>query len=105
MKPTPNNAPDTRANILILCVLLVAAVLAVYFPVSSFGFTNFDDPNYVTQNPRVLTGLTFGNILWAFRTWHPLTWISLMLDVTLFGKSASGFHLTNLALHTANCVF
>lgn len=105
MNPAPNSAPDTRAQTLILCVLLIAAVLAVYFPVTNFGFTNFDDPDYVTQNPRVLAGLSFGNILWAFRTWHPLTWISLMLDVTLFGKSPSGFHLTNLALHIANCVF
>lgn len=71
------------------------------------GFVNYDDPIYVTQNMDVLGGLSLDGIFRAFTTarsnhWHPLTWISLQLDVDLFDHQAWGFHLTNLLLHTAN---
>jgi len=86
----------------------------VLLPLLSLGrvcqcdFINFDDPFYVTENPHVLNGLDGWDIAWAFRTmqedhWHPLTWLSLQLDATLFGpKEAWGFHLHNLLLHLAN---
>ena len=90
-----------------ICLLLIAVTLAVYWPVIHCDFLNYDDPAYFTSNPRVLTGLTPGNVLWAFTTghasnWHPLTWLSLMLDAELFGKGPVGPHLTNLVLHAAN---
>jgi tetratricopeptide (TPR) repeat protein len=90
-----------------ICLLLAAVTLAVFWPVVHCDFVNYDDPEYFTANPHVLTGLTPANAVWAFTTghagnWHPLTWLSLMLDATLFGKGASGPHLTNLLLHTAN---
>src|SRR5579884_4308335 len=71
------------------------------------GFVNYDDPIYVTQNMDVLGGLSLEGIVRAFTSarsnhWHPLTWISLQLDVDLFDHQAWGFHLTNLLLHTAN---
>src|SRR5262249_23615202 len=90
-----------------LCLLLTLATLAVYGQVASHDFVNFDDPEYVTTNPRVLGGLSWSNCAWACRTthaanWHPLTWLSLQLDVPLFGTSPRGFHLTNVGLHVAN---
>ena len=95
------------SNPVVLCLLLVAVTLAVYWPVTSHDFVNYDDPEYFTSNTHVLTGLTPGNIAWAFTTgqagnWHPLTWLSLMLDVALFGKGPAGPHFTNLMFHLAN---
>lgn len=66
---------------------------------------NFDDPGYVFENPRINTGLTSTGVLWAFthshmENWHPLTWISHMLDCQLFGLNPGGHHFTNVLLHT-----
>jgi tetratricopeptide (TPR) repeat protein len=90
-----------------LAALLVLVTLALYWPATHCDFVNYDDPDYVTANPRIQAGLTPANIGWAFTTeqagnWHPLTWCSLMLDVNLFGNKAAGFHFTNLALHAVN---
>ena len=97
------------AALFLLCVLLAAATLAVYWPVIHCDFLNYDDPEYFTSNPHVLTGLTPGNVVWAFTTghasnWHPVTWLSLMLDAQLSGKGPVGPHLTNLMFHAANTV-
>jgi tetratricopeptide (TPR) repeat protein len=105
--PAPVIAPrHTRAN-LIVSLLLVLATVATYWQVAGLDFINFDDPDYVTANPRVQTGLTAENLHWAFTSyhssnWHPLTWISHMLDWQLFGANASGHHLVNLAIHVIN---
>jgi len=92
---------------LILCLFLVAATLFAYWQVWTHDFVNFDDGIYVTENPRVRTGLTLENVVWAFTTtdaefWHPLTWISHMLDCQLYGLHPGGHHVTNLVLHMAN---
>ncbi|MGD0744716.1 MAG: tetratricopeptide repeat protein [Verrucomicrobiota bacterium] len=92
-----------------ICLLLAAATLAVYWPATSCDFLNYDDPDYFTSNARVLMGFTPRNVVWAFTTehasnWHPVTWLSLMLDAQLFGKGPAGPHLTNLLLHAANTV-
>ncbi len=94
-------------NPTVISLLLTTATLAILSPVARHGFVNFDDPAYVTANPHVQGGLTRANILWAFQTgdqgnWHPLTWLSHMLDSQLFGTSATGPHLVNLAFHVAN---
>jgi len=94
---------------LIICLLLAVVTLAVYLPAAHYEFVNYDDPLYFTANPHVLTGLTPGNVAWAFTTthannWHPVTWLSLMLDADWFGQGPVGPHLTNLLLHTANTV-
>jgi tetratricopeptide (TPR) repeat protein len=87
---------------------LAVLTLLVYCPSFDFPFVNFDDPDYVTQNPQVQAGLTADGIRWAFTTfttgnWHPLTWLSLELDAALQGgQNAGGFHLTNVLLHSAN---
>jgi len=91
----------------LICVLLALVTLAAYWQVRHFEFVNYDDPAYVTANPHVFRGLTGENIAWAFTSfqasnWHPLTWLSHMLDCQLFGPRPGGHHLTNLFLHTAN---
>ncbi len=102
-------APQTKipAAPFLICLLLIAATLAVYWPVIHCDFLNYDDPLYFTSNPHVLKGLTPGGVVWAFTTghasnWHPVTWLSLMLDAQMFGKGPIGPHLTNLLLHAAN---
>jgi protein O-mannosyl-transferase len=83
---------------------LVIATLAVYWQVAYHEFINFDDPDYVTENPSVQSGLTAKSLGWAFTTrhasnWHPLTWVSHMLDCQLWGLNAGPHLLTNVALH------
>lgn len=93
----------------IVPAVLAIITLIVFWPVVGFDFINYDDPRYVTTNAHVLGGLTWENFRWAFQAgyasnWHPLTWISLMLKVQLFGAGAAGFHAMNLFLHAANTV-
>ncbi len=92
-----------------ICLLLAAVTLAVWWPGVHCDFLNYDDPDYFNANPHVQTGLKWGNVVWAFTTghasnWHPVTWLSLMLDSELFGQGPAGPHFTNLLLHTANAV-
>ncbi|MFZ0283701.1 MAG: tetratricopeptide repeat protein [Terriglobales bacterium] len=94
---------------MVLCLLLVAATLAVYNPVNRNGFVNFDDDHYITGNPHVLAGLNWETVKWAFTNyyeanWHPLTWISHALDVELFGLNPVGHHYMNVVLHALNVV-
>ena len=94
-----------KEQILIICILLAAVTLAVYWQVRHFDFVNFDDLNYITKNTHVQSGLTLEGIRWAFSTtsadylWHPLIWLSLMLDYQLYGLHPSAYHMTNLILH------
>jgi tetratricopeptide (TPR) repeat protein len=85
---------------------LAAAVAVVYAQTASFAFVNVDDPEYVTENPQVLLGLGAGGVRWAFgfraSNWHPLTWLSHMLDVDLFGVRAGGHHLVGALFHLLN---
>jgi protein O-mannosyl-transferase len=90
-------------------LLLAAVTLGAYWPVVGHDFINYDDPLYVTDNPHVQAGLTTEGMAWAFGRvtgegtyWHPLTWLSHMLDCQLFGLKAGRHHLTNLLFHTAN---
>ena len=92
-----------------LCLLLAAVTFAVFWPVKNCGYVNYDDPQYVTSNHQVRQGLTLKGVAWAFTTgqtanWHPLTWLSHMLDVQLFGLNPAGPHLVNVALHAVNAV-
>lgn len=92
---------------LCVCLVLAAATLAVYWQVQSCEFVHFDDNKYVTDNQYVKSGLTVSSIVWAFTTgrasnWHPLTWLSHMLDCELFGLNPSRHHTTNLLFHITN---
>lgn len=91
------------------CVALVAVTLGIYWQTLGFGFLNFDDDAYVTNNPLVKAGLSASAAARAFTTpvssnWHPLTVLSHMLDVELFGLDAGYHHLVNVLLHCANAV-
>ena len=88
---------------------LVVAIFLVYGQALSFGFVNYDDPDYVTGNPHVKAGFTVDGVAWAFRhsfagNWFPLTWLSHMTDVQLFGLNAGPHHLTNICLHALSAV-
>ena len=92
-----------------MSVLLVVAVFLVFGQTLWHDFVNYDDEDYFYANPHVKAGLTWSGVTWAFQTgyaanWHPLTWLSLMLDAQLFGPGAAGPHLTNVLLHAANTV-
>ena len=92
-----------------MAVLLGLVTLALYWPATGFDFINYDDPDFVTSNVHVQGGLNWEGVKWAFGLtggdyWHPLTWLSLMLDASLFGQEAGGFHFTNVAFHAANSV-
>lgn len=91
---------------ILMMLALAIATLAVYWQVQYHDFINYDDPLYV-DNPMVRLGLSWDGIRWAFQStmaanWHPLTWLSHMLDFQLFGKNPAGHHLTNLFFHLAN---
>jgi len=85
------------------------AVFIVFGQTLRYGFVNYDDDQYFYSNSHVKAGLTWHGVIWAFQTeyasnWHPLTWLSLMLDAQLFGAGAAGPHLTNVLLHAINAV-
>ncbi|HUN53846.1 MAG TPA: tetratricopeptide repeat protein [Smithella sp.] len=90
---------------LIVYLSLTVITFAVFWQVNLYDFINFDDPLYVTDNSHIQSGITLSGICWAFATtyadslWHPLIWLSLMLDHQLFGLNAGGYHITNLILH------
>jgi hypothetical protein len=93
---------------LLACLLLIAAVLAVYGQTAGFDFVAWDDDLYVAK-PQVEQGLSAQGARWALTAleswnWHPLTWLSLMLDVSLFGPGPAGPHATNVALHAMNAL-
>jgi tetratricopeptide (TPR) repeat protein len=88
-------------------VLLILATVALYLPVRHFSFLNYDDPEYVSRNLHVRDGLTAPGVAWSVRStesanWFPLTWISYMVDVQLFGLDPGLIHLTNVLLHAAS---
>jgi tetratricopeptide (TPR) repeat protein len=101
--------PKQTRKTLILSIYFILAVstLLVFWQVHSFGFADYDDDDYVSENPYVLNGLTAGAIRWAFTTgyagnWHPLTWLSLMFDCQLFSPNPGMIHLVNVFFHLAN---
>jgi protein O-mannosyl-transferase len=91
----------------LLALLLALATLIIYLPATRNGFVNFDDDDYITNNPVVKAGLTLAGIKWAFTTghasnWHPLTWLSHMTDCQWFGLNPAAHHFVNALLHAAN---
>jgi len=86
---------------------LILATLIAFEPVRHNEFVDYDDGQYITKNPHVKAGITYKSFIWALKSpdtgnWHPLTWLSHMLDCELFGLSPVGHHLTNLLFHIAN---
>jgi len=106
-KQAADPAPDSRKWASIVCLILAVAVVAIYAQTAAHGYVAYDDDQYVYENAWVKQGLTASNIAWAFTTffyanWHPLTWISYMLDYSLFGASPGAQHLVNVAFHLAS---
>ena len=94
---------------LIICLVLALSTVLIFWDIFSHQFVIIDDPIYVARNPHVQSGLTLQNIKWAFTTtraefWHPLTWLSYMLDTQLFGQQPAGYLFTNLLLHVLNAI-
>jgi tetratricopeptide (TPR) repeat protein len=88
-----------------LCLLLAVAVLMVYSQVGRFEFTNYDDPDYAANNRFVQMGLTWESVQWAFHNpfaWHPLTWLSHIIDGQIFGVNPGAHHWVNAGFHVAN---
>ncbi len=109
MDPAREIPAPRRAVRVAVGVGLLVAVLFVFWPVLTASFTNFDDDEYVTDNPWVSRGLTLDGARWAATTtyaanWHPLTWLSHMLDVQAFGLDPRGHHLTSVLLHAINSI-
>ena len=105
----PGEAAGKGHRTLLLGVVLAIATVALYYPVTSHPFTDYDDDVYVTGNQHVKAGLRWTTITWAATTydacnWHPLTWLSHALDCQLFGLDPSGHHATNLLLHVLNAL-
>ncbi len=95
VRPQPDSGllASPRNRTAIIALLLAVATLALYYPVRSHPFVNYDDTLYVTQNDQVQAGLTWLTVKWAFTTfevgtWHPLAWLSHALDCQLFGLSS-----------------
>jgi Flp pilus assembly protein TadD len=101
------NKPFILRREAFIYLVLITVTLAVFWQVSNHEFVNFDDQYYVVNNPHVQAGLTRHSLVWAFTTthaanWHPLTWLSHMLDCQLYDLNPMGHHLTNLLFHLAN---
>ena len=96
-----------KLQIYLIYLALVLITLIAFEPLRQNGFVDYDDGKYVTANSQVQAGLNAKTIVWAFTTghtgnWHPITWLSLMLDCELFGLDPKGHHLVNLLFHVAN---
>jgi Tfp pilus assembly protein PilF len=103
----PIETPRPAGRDRLIVFYLIALTAAVYTPALHNGFVNFDDDEYVADNPIVKQGLSPAGLAYAWSTfklgnWIPLTWMSYELDVQTFGPGPFGFHLSNLALHVAN---
>jgi Tfp pilus assembly protein PilF len=98
-----------RRGVAAVCLVLAAITFAVFGQALTHEFINYDDDTYVYDNPIVVQGLTLKGIVWAFSgshasNWHPLTWLSHMVDCQLYGLNPAGHHLTNILLHAATVI-
>jgi Flp pilus assembly protein TadD len=103
-------APRLDRRAVGIAAALAALTIAAFASLRTAGFIGLDDPGYVPANPHVTAGLTWSSMAWAWTAagyagnWHPLTWLSHMLDVELFGVWAGGHHMTSVVLHALNTV-
>ncbi|MGA1826320.1 MAG: tetratricopeptide repeat protein [bacterium] len=107
MPENNNNHVFTIRYEIVICLLLVIATLVVYWQVRNYEFVAYDEIAYVVDNPNVQKGLTRESIVWSFKAivaanWHPLTLLSHMLDIQLYGMAAGRHHMTNVLFHIMN---
>lgn len=100
---------QSQGLVVVLSLALAALVFAAFQPAMDNDFVGYDDPDYVTSNVMVQRGLNWDGVAWALTSteaanWHPLTWMSHMLDVQFFGLNPAGHHLTSVLLHTLSAV-
>ena len=98
---------NNNYSVLAICIALAIITVAVFWQVGNHEFISFDDNDYVTENRQVQDGITLKGIAWAFsephaHNWHPLTWLSHMLDCQIFGLRPGWHHLVNVFFHVAN---
>lgn len=98
-----------RGRVAAVAIAIAIATIVAYFALAHSGFVDYDDNGYVTENPTVRGGLNWHSFQWAFTTheminWHPLTWISHLIDVSLFDVNAGAHHMVSLAIHVTNAV-
>jgi tetratricopeptide (TPR) repeat protein len=103
------NGKGSRKAAAGIALLLFAAVFALFSRTAGFDFVNIDDDDYIYNNQHIVKGLTIRGVVWAMTAthaanWHPLTWLSHMLDMQLFGLDPAGHHLMNAALHSVNAL-
>jgi Tfp pilus assembly protein PilF len=104
------SAPRFDRRVIVTAAALATLTIALFASLRTAGFIGLDDPGYVPANPHVTAGLTSSSMAWAWSAagyaanWHPLTWLSHMLDVELFGLWAGGHHLTSVLLHALNTI-
>jgi len=114
---TAPSARPPRHHIWLVAIGLTAATLAIYGQAPQFDFVSWDDPGYIYENPHIAQGITMESVKWAFSSgyasnWHPITWISHMVDIEMFGlergpgesvlRGPGGHHLVSVLLHVAN---
>ncbi len=104
--PPPTVRPALRT--FAVSAVLFAGTVLLFSRGLGYDFSIYDDPRYVTNNPHVQAGFTWGSLVWAFAGradyWHPLTWLSHMLDWRIYGANAAGHHLTSVLWHAVNAV-
>ena len=105
--PNQTSAASRRGLNVLVSLVLFFGVVTLYWPAASYPFIGFDDGEYVSQNAQILPGLSWHGLGWAFTSfdaanWHPLTWLSHMLDCQLFGLNPGRHHLHNVLLHALN---
>jgi tetratricopeptide (TPR) repeat protein len=98
-----------KRPLFLVCFLLVVCTSFAYWNVDKCGFIDFDDFDYVCKNYHIFSGINAASLHWAFSSfhaanWHPLTWLSLMVDYQLYGLKPAGYHLTNLLFHVLNAI-
>ena len=108
-KPKATALPALFKHPALLSLLLALATVALYFPVNHHPFINYDDNEYVYENPQVLSGLNWATIKWAFTAisaanWHPVTWLTHAAVCQLFGADPAGHHDANVLFHALNVV-
>ena len=106
-EPTRVMANRINRQTSLVCLVLVLITLAVYWPVRHYDFVQYDDPDYVLENQTVQNGITWYGLEWAFvdvhvYNYHPVTWLSHMLDCQFFGVNAGAQHLVNVSFHAIN---
>jgi len=99
--------PNDNRRTWLVCSVLVLVTLAIYWPVRHYDFVEYDDPDYVSENQTIRSGITPYSLMWSFvdahtANWLPVTCVAHMLDCQLFGVNPGAHHMVNVALHCAN---